>query len=349
MRLTYQWHGRLGRLLAPLLAVSALSGAVLLWMQPLPTPDESPRMLPSWSTAVDQGLATLAQRHPGAAVEYVNLPRRPGDTLRVHLLASPTTGSGWADIDPTTGAAGPLEPDSSSPRMLLYGLHEHLLLADAGPWVLRSVALCAFIAVLMGLRIWWRARRVPARTPWRRFHRVVGPVVVLPLAMMLATGFLLRWPELARAVFATAPAPAPAAKAAAPQPAAPPTGSRPAATLGEALASATAALPQARPIRLYPARAGAIRVRMRGDEWHPLGLTNVFIGTADGQVQRVVHAAQQPMTLRYLNLVYPLHTAWLPGTPGVAAALGARALWTLLALSLAGLALSGAVQQFRKQ
>ena len=33
MKLAYQWHGRLGWVLAPLLAIQALGGAVLLWMQ----------------------------------------------------------------------------------------------------------------------------------------------------------------------------------------------------------------------------------------------------------------------------------------------------------------------------
>ena len=121
----------------------------------------------------------------------------------------------------------------------------------------------------------------------------------------------------------------------------------PAATLGQALTAAATALPQSRPIRIYPARDGVVRVRMRGDEWHPLGLDNVYVSTAGSTVQRIVRSTEQPLSVRYLNVVYPLHTAWLPGSPGVAAALVARGLWTLLALSLAALALSGAVQRFQ--
>jgi hypothetical protein len=51
--------------------------------------------------------------------------------------------------------------------------------------------------------------------------------------------------------------------------------------------------------------------------------------------------------VRYLNVVYPLHLGWLPGKPSLAATLVVRVLWTLLALALAGLAVSGAVQRFR--
>jgi uncharacterized iron-regulated membrane protein len=348
MKFSYQWHGRLGWLLAPLLAIQALGGAVLLWMQPLPAPQESPPAVQAWSQAVDHGLAQLAQRYPAAKIEYVNLPGQADAPVSVHLLASPSNESGWADIDVASGTAGALKPDSSQAKTLLYGLHDHLLLADAGPWVLRAMALIALVLVVMGLRVWWRVRHLPPRTPWRRVHRLIGPVFFLPLAMMLMTGFMLRSPEWTSAAFSAlasqaAAAPAPAAA----QPAAPGASAAQAATLGQALTIAAARLPQSRPIRIYPAKGGVVRVRMRGDEWHPLGLDNVFVNTADASVKRVVRAADQPLSVRYLNVVYPLHIGTLPGKPGVAAALVWRGLWTLLALALAGLALTGAVQRFQ--
>jgi sulfite reductase (NADPH) flavoprotein alpha-component len=349
MKFAYQWHGRLGWLLAPLLAIQALGGAVLLWMQPLPTPKESPAAVQDWAQAVDQGVAELARRYPAAKIEYVNLPREADAAVGVRLLASESNQSGWAYIDAVHGVAGVLQPDNSQPRTLLYNLHEHLLLADAGPWLLRAIALTALVLVVMGLRVWWRARHVPPRTTWRRLHRLIGPVVVLPLAMMFFTGFVLRSPDWTRAALSAwageaSAASTPAAPAA---PTAPAAGGPQTATMGQALTAAAAALPQSRPIRIYPPSKGVVRVRMRGDEWHPLGLDNVFVSIADASVQRIVRAADQPLTVRYLNVVYPLHIGWLPGRPGVAAALAIRSVWTLLALSLAGLALSGAVQRFQ--
>jgi uncharacterized iron-regulated membrane protein len=349
MKTAYQWHGLLGWVLAPLLAIQALGGAVLLWMQPLPAPREGPAAVQTWARAVDQGLAELARRYPTAKIEYVDLPREAEQPVRVRLLASESNESGWADIDAVRGAAGVLQPDSSQARTLLYGLHEHLLLTDAGPWVLRAMALTALVLVAIGVRVWWRVRRLPPRTPWRRLHRAIGPMVVLPLAMMLLTGFVLRSPDGARAVLSAwaGEATAAARPAAAAKPVAPAGGGMPTATLGQALTAAAQALPQARPMRLYPARNGEVRVRMRDDEWHPIGLNNVFVGTAGASVLRVVRASEQPLSVRYLNVVYPLHLGSLPGSPGVAAALVVRGLWTLLALSLATLALSGAVQRFQ--
>jgi uncharacterized iron-regulated membrane protein len=348
MKLAYQWHGRLGWLLAPLLAISAVTGAAQLWLQPLPTPKDSPVALQAWAQAVDNGVAELARRYPTAKIEYVNLPRAADEPVRVHLLGSGSVETGWADIDVVQGKAGALSPDSSDARALLYTLHERLLLGEVGTWVLRAVALCALVSIVMGLRVWWRVRRLPPRTPWRRLHRLIGPVVVLPLAIQLATGFVLRSPEWTRAALSGWAGDAPAAaKPAAAKPAAPAATGLSAATLGQALTVAAAALPQSRPIRIYPPRDGVMRVRMRGDEWHPLGLDSVFVSTAGATVQRIVRAAEQPLSMRYLNVVYPLHLAWLPGNPGLAAALLARFLWTLLALALATLAVSGAVQRFQ--
>lgn len=300
----------------------------------------------AWAQAVDQGLAELARRYPAAKIEYVNLPQEADAPVSVRLLASGSNESGWADIDAVRGTAGALKPDSSQVKTFLYGLHERLLLPDAGPWVLRAMALAALVLIAMGLLAWWRVRLVPPRTPWRRVHRLIGPVVVLPLAVILVTGFVLRSPDWARAVLSAWPSQAAAAPSVA-APAAPPARGPQAATLGQVLNAAAAALPQARPIRIYPPRNGEVRVRMRGDEWHPIGLNNVFVSAADASVLRIVRATEQPLTLRYLNVVYPLHIGSLPGGAGLIAALMARGLWTLLALALAGLAVSGAVQRFR--
>jgi len=344
VKFAYQWHRRLGWVLAPLLAVTALSGVALLWLQPLPTPQTSPPPVQAWAQAIDQGLADLARRHPTAQVDFVNLPREPDAPVRVHLLASPAAGSGWIEIDALRGTAGALQPDSGRARTLLLALHERFLLDDIGPWLLRAVALFALALIAMGLRIWWRVRQLPARSPWRRWHRRIGPLVVLPLAMMLATGFVLRWPELARATLSTLSGEA----AAAPRLAAPAAATPQAATLGQVLIAASAALPEAHPTRIHAARDGVLRVRLRGDEWHPIGLNYVYLSAADSSVLRVVRSSDQPLTVRYLGVVYPLHAGWLPGSPGIAAALAARGLWTLFALSLAALAISGAAQRFKK-
>ena len=343
MKLAYRWHRQLGWVLAPLLAVSALSGAVLLWLQPLPAPSDVQPAPAAWAHALDAGVTELQRRHPTAEVDLVDLPRQPGAPIRVHLrFASPAEGEGgWVELEAEHGEVGALQPDSRDLRARLLDLHEHLLNENVGPWVLRATALAALVLGAMGLRIWWRVRKLPARSAWRRWHRRVGAVVVGPLLLMLASGFVLRWPELASGALAAVggePAAAPHLDPAA----------TPRTTLGQALVAASAALPQAWPMRIYAARDGVVRVRLRGDEWHPNGLDNVYLDAADAAVVRVVRWRDQPLAVRYLNVVYPFHTASLPGRPGQAMAIIMRVLWTLLALSLAWLALSGTVQRWRR-
>lgn len=344
MKFAYRWHRQLGWVLAPLLAVSALSGAVLLWLQPLPAPLDAQPAPAVWAHALDSGVAELQRRHPAAEVDLVDLPRQPGAPIRVHLrFASPAEEGGWVELEAEHGEAGALQPDSRGLRARVLDLHEHLLNEDIGPWVLRATALAALVLAAMGLRIWWRVRKLPARSPWRRWHRRVGAVVVVPLLMMLASGFVLRWPELASSTLAAVggkPAAAPRVEAAAITQAKQ-------ASLGQALVAASAALPQAWPMRIYAARDGVVRVRLRNDEWHPNGLDNVYLRAADAAVLRTVRWREQPLAVRYLDVVYPFHTASLPGRPGNAVVIGMRVLWTLLALSLAWLALSGAVQRWR--
>jgi uncharacterized iron-regulated membrane protein len=345
MKAAYKWHRRVGWLLAPFLALSACSGMVLLWSQPLPAAPNSPAELQAWLPALDAGLSELHRRHPAAEADVVDLPRGPDDLIRVHLRSPRPEETGWVAIDPNKQAVPQLQPDSRDVRALILGLHEHLLLDGAGPWLLRAVALAALVLLGMGLRVWWRVRRLPARSSWRLWHRRVGPVALLPVGMMLTTGFLLRTPELPRAVLAGAPGPAVAAAVSLAVPVA---GIQAPASAGQVLAAAAAALPEARPTRLYAARDGVLRVRLRVDEWNPFGLNYVYVGASDARVLRVVRTHEQPLAVRYLNVVYPLHAAWLPGHAGPVVSTVMRGLWTLFALSMIVMTISGAAQALRR-
>ena len=73
MKFSYQWHRRLGWFFAPLLALSALSGALLLWLQPLPTPAGSLPPPAQWAQALDLGVVALERGHlVGTRVDLVD-------------------------------------------------------------------------------------------------------------------------------------------------------------------------------------------------------------------------------------------------------------------------------------
>jgi uncharacterized iron-regulated membrane protein len=170
MKFAYLWHGRLGLVLAPVFAISALSGACLLWLQPLPAAEHTvaPATVAVWSQALDQGLGELARRHPDLRATVVALPAQPGEALQVQLRGAGPAATGWAAIDAATGSTGALRLDEDDAQAFLLSLHKQLLQQDLGPWVLRAAALLGIVGVGLGLRVWWRVRKLPPRTPWRR-------------------------------------------------------------------------------------------------------------------------------------------------------------------------------------
>lgn len=336
MKFFYVWHRRLGWVLAPLLALSALSGAVLLWFQPLPAPVDTVPPTAQWANALDMGVAELERARAGARVDMVDFPRQAGHPIRVRLA-----GAQWVEIDARSGAVAAAVSDQSAWRTVLLKLHEHLLLADVGNWFLRASSLGALVLIVMGLRVWWRVRAAVTPSPWRRWHRRIGVLAALPLAMILVTGFVLLSPELTRASLSLLGGPPP------PPPRAEVASGTPRATLGHALRMASAAMPGAQPTRLYATSADVLRMRMRSDEWHPNGLNDVYLRSDNAAVQRTTTWRELPLAARYPNIIYPLHIGWLPGSASVVGAIVMRTLWTAIALSLAWLALSGSVQHWR--
>ena len=78
MKSMLRFHRWVGRGLAVLLLVAALTGAGLQWLQPLPAGAASAAAAPSLEAqarALDRGLATLRVTHPGLQWRLVQLGR----------------------------------------------------------------------------------------------------------------------------------------------------------------------------------------------------------------------------------------------------------------------------------
>jgi len=338
MKAWFSMHRWLGWLLAPVLAVSAATGAFLVWQQPLPSLPQDAPPVAALASAIDRGLMELQASHPDLKPGYIDLPREAGQAVRVRMLAPDgRAGESWAELDPASGALLSLLADDVSLVAWISGLHYELLLDEGGTWVLGGVALLTLVTLVIAWRLWIRVRRFRAPTAWRRWHRRIGVVMLLPMLVTLITGFLLSWPQVIRAPLTWAtgqprltPPPAPRVDALT-QP----------ISAGQALLSGVAHFPGAVPTRLYAPAAGSFRLRLRTDEWHPNGLNNVYVGLHDGTVLKVVAWRDLPWSMRYSNVVYPLHIAWMPGQASPVAAVLARVLWTATALAMLALVVSG--------
>lgn len=337
MRTFFTLHRWFGWVLGPFLVVSAVTGLTLLWLQPLPVANQVARAPAQLARAIDRGLSDLARDHQALTLSYIDLPRA-GEPIRIRLVPRQSAGEEfWAELDPATGQVVGVLADGSNAHAWLFNLHHQWLLGDAGSWPVGAVGLLAIVSLLIALRLWLRVRKLRAPTPWRHWHRRVGIVMYAPLLVTLATGFVLSWPEAVRPTLALM---AGESRFKAPVANAPKVPAQ-ALSPGQALEVGAAQLPGAVPTRLYAAKAGSYRLRLRADEWHPNGLNSVYLSAHGGAVLRIVHWRELPLSTRYANVVYPLHIGWLPGSPTTSAAVALRLVLSASAVALVWLVLSG--------
>lgn len=336
-----RFHRWVGRGLAALLLVAAVTGAGMQWLQPLPDAGAAGApSLEAQARGLDRGLATLQASRPDLQWRLVQLGR---PELQVEL--DDARGGRWqATLATPDGRVLALQREDALLGPWLLRLHTWEWLGSAGSWLTGLAALLALASVAVGLRLWWRLRRTRAPQLRRRWHRRVGIVAVLPLALLFGTAALLSWPGAVRAVIVAL-----GGQAGLAPPAAPARTDLPAVSAGQALLSAAAVLPEAGPQRLYRQAPGLLRLRLRGEEWHPYGLSQVYVAEQGGAVLAVRDARQLPLAERYVNVIFSLHSGALPPGCGSALAVLMRLAWTALALALAAMLLTGLPWRRRRQ
>lgn len=341
MKSMLRFHRWVGRGLAALLLVAAVTGAGMQWLQPLPeSAATAAPPLGVQAAALDRGLAALQASRPDLHWQLVQLGR---PDLKVEL--DDGQGRRWLAVLATPdGRVLALQREEALLWPWLLRLHTWEWLGSAGPWLTGLAALLALGSVGIGLRLWWRLRRTRAPQLRRRWHRRIGIVAVLPLALLFGTAAMLSWPGAVRTVIVAL-----GGQASVPPPVAPAPAGRPSVSAGQALLSAAAMLPEASPQRLYRQAPGLLRLRLRGEEWHPYGLSQVFVAEQGGAVLAVRDGRQLPLVERYVNVIFSLHSGAVPPGGGLVLAVLMHLAWTALALSLAALLLTGLPWRTRKR
>lgn len=341
MKSMLRFHRWVGRGLAGLLLVAAVTGAGMQWLQPLP--ESAAAAAPSievQARALDRGLATLQATQPGLRWQLVQLGR---PELQVEL--DDAQGGRWrAELATPDGRLLALQREEALLGPWLLRLHTWDWLGPAGSWLTGLAALLALGSVAVGLRLWWRLRRTRAPQLRRRWHRRLGIVVVLPLALLFGTAAMLSLPGAVRMVIVAL-----GGQAASRPPVAAARADLPPVSAGQALLSAAAVLPEARPQRLYRQAPGLLRLRLRGEEWHPYGLSQIYVAEQGGAILAVRDARQLPLVERYVNVIFSLHSGAVPPGGGLVLAVLMRLAWTALAVVLAAQVLTGLPWRRRKQ
>jgi uncharacterized iron-regulated membrane protein len=352
-RLWLRIHRWTGLSLGPLLALTALLGAVLVVALPLDRyahPAFFVARTAADASAAALPLEPLRQRLLAEFGPDTNLtlrpPRKPGETLWVMVRGK---WEGTLYLDPATGAEQGRRGTHEGAYNLLFELHSSLLLDDAGKSILAFAALAHLFLLVTGLVLWWPARWPPTlRVTLNRgllrglfdLHRTGGAVLGLLIAVSVSTGAYMAWRPLGNFI-STAIGQQPVKPPVVPKGA--PAGTR--LSLDELVARAQQEFP-GQPIGYVqvPARPDRpMRVRFRlSDDPHPNGISSVWLHPRTGEVLAVRRWQELDAGNGAVAVIYPLHTGVLGGPVH-------EAVTALLGLALGGLGLSGAWLWWRRR
>ncbi|SFP80059.1 PepSY domain-containing protein [Variovorax sp. 770b2] len=346
-RLWLKIHRWTGLTLGPILALTALLGAVLVVSRPIDRQVHSDFFVARSAGDAIAATAALpleplrqrivAEFGPDTSFT-LRPPHHPDETLWVLVRGK---WDGTLYLDPATGAEQGRRGTEEGFYNLAYKVHNSLLLGSTGKGILAFVALSYLFLLVTGLVLWWPTRWPPSlRIVLNRgllrglfdLHRTGGAVLGLLIAVSVATGAYMAWRPLGGFISA----------ALGQQPVKAPTipkgsASGPRMPLDELVARAQQVYP-GQPIGylLVPGKADRpIRVRFRlPDDPHPNGISSVWLNPVSGQVL----AARKWQDLDTGNgavaVIFPLHTGELGGVAH-------QVVTALLGLALGGLGFSG--------
>lgn len=325
-RIVLSLHRWIALVVAPLLAMQAVTGGILLFRDDLA----------GFGTSLghDAGehiapLSVIAGRARTDFPEYrlsrLFLPRDARHPVFAQF-ESPGGGVRHAQIDPVTAQVVSTGSIWRYPLEAALQLHFRLAAGNIGLVVVSLYGLALVVISLTGLWHFWPGRRrlvqalkVPARTPQRlrlrMWHRSAGAVLALVLLVTATTGILTAWPSLSFA----APAPAP------------PPFTWDAQATDTAFARAATAFPgaTARDVRFLP--DGSLAINYRAPRAHVIAVDTVSISTLDPAVMTAT-AWEDNAALWALSL--PIHSGAVAGIVGRILMLAAAG--GLLFLSISG-------------
>ncbi|HEY3694351.1 PepSY-associated TM helix domain-containing protein [Phenylobacterium sp.] len=221
-RLWLDVHLWIGAGLLVVLAPLSLSGAILVWREPLDRALHPERFAVSGPEAAlplsayaDAAGAAFAGR---AALAQLRLPQKAGDpVVATGRLSGPPDAGGrprsltvW--LDPPTARVLGRADLSQSFSQVMHRLHGTLLIPQVGRKVVGWLGWAMFASCATGLWLWWpRGGGFLKALRWRRgssklfkLHHMVGFWICIPLAVLSLTGVYISFPQTARALFGLA-------------------------------------------------------------------------------------------------------------------------------------------------
>lgn len=211
-------HMWIGVALAVAIIPISLTGAALVWHDPLERMLHPARFAVSESKAVlapSVYLETARAAFEGRATPtQVRLPQEAGLPVTVQgrmdapLMAGNRPRMMTVFLDPATARVTDVEQTSSSLINIMHRLHGSLMIPNIGRKVVGWIGWAMTISCVTGIILWWPRKGSAARgLRWRRtpstmdnLHHLVGFWICIPLAVLSLTGVYISFPQTSRAV-----------------------------------------------------------------------------------------------------------------------------------------------------
>ena len=216
LRLRNLWlqvHKWIGILLAILIIPLCLSGAALVWDEPIDRALNPQRYALSAGGPLQPSAYEAAARNaiaPGERLVSLRIARVADPVVATAAPARPTgvdrgpplRTNIW--IDPATGRVLDKAPSNAGLVRFLHGLHGTLQLPGLGRAIVGWIGIFILLSSLTGLWLWWPLRgRVARGLRWNRqpsfsvnLHHQLGFWIAIPLAMLSFTGAWISFPSV---------------------------------------------------------------------------------------------------------------------------------------------------------
>jgi uncharacterized iron-regulated membrane protein len=215
LRLRHAWlqvHKWIGLLLAVIIIPLSVSGALLVWDEPVDRVLNPGRYAVSGAPLLEpSAYAVAAQSAVGSGNRIVSL-RYPdgqdGPIVAAATKVATAKGSGRPErtnvwLDPADARVLDVASSNVGALRVLHRLHGSLLVPGWGRTVVGVVGVAMFFSCLTGLWLWWPLKGSVVRgLRWRRrnaisanLHHATGFWVLLPLAMLSFTGAWISFPQ----------------------------------------------------------------------------------------------------------------------------------------------------------
>lgn len=326
-------HRWVGLVAALVLAVSGITGALLVVAHPL---DEQINAHlhrsgiahgQQWpAAAIDRAQRRLTAEFAQATLT-LRLPRSAEQSLKVYVRGGGWDGEVFFDH---RGRELGRRAEAEGFFGWLFELHSNLLAEDAGKLVLFVASVAYLVLLVAGLIAWWPKRwqgalRIELRRGWQRWtfdaHRAGGAVLGVLVLVSVASGAYMAYRPISTWVNVLAATPSAAPPVPQTLDSARHSGTDDSAPerlpVSALLAAADRALPQGRlSMVVWPAGADkAVRVRKQlPDEVHPNGLSSVWLHPISGEPLLVVPWRSGDAGLIGFEYLYPLHIGELGGS-----------------------------------